>query len=215
MRKLTEINWFKDEYVKVYNIVNVENRMPPLDEIYVLDDYDVKSLKIIPRGTVMAFALSSHDTEKQYVWFRYEPPSLNVFAHEMIHLAKKYKRLDDEVYAYNLAPLVTILAERNITPEHNVLRLLEDLNLNVLSRKITQYFHVNNIEELFLTLGVVPYFTTFENGTITIRKEYTEDDVMIGTITELIAAAEYNDFILNFILQILNNTHPSEKNEYR
>jgi len=204
MRRLTEISWFKDEYVKVYNIINIENRMPPLDEIYVLDDYDVKSLQIIPRDTVMAFALPSHDIERQYVWFRYEPPSLNEFAHEMIHLATKYKRLNDEVYAYNLSPLVTILAERNIIPKHNVLRLLEDLNLNVLSRKITQYFHVNNIEELFLTLGVVPYFTTFENGTITIRKEYTENDIMIGTITELIAAAEYNDHILKFILNIVN-----------
>jgi hypothetical protein len=204
MRKLTEVSWFKNEYVKAYDIINIENRMPPLDKIYVLDDYDVKTLRIKPRDTVMAFALLSNDNGNQYVWFRYEPPDLSVFVHEMIHLAKKYKQLDEEIYAYNLTPLVTILVERNIVPKHNVLRLLEDLNLNVLSRKITQYFHTNSIEELFSTLGVVPYFTTFENGTITIRKEYTENDVMIGTMMELIAAAEYNDYILNFILDIVN-----------
>jgi len=205
MRKLTEVNWFKDEYVKVYDIVNVENRMPPLDKIYVLDDYDVKSLRIIPRDTVMAFALPSCDVKEQYAWFRYEPPDLNVFAHEMIHLAKKYKQLDDEVYAYNLAPLVTILVERNIVPKHNVLRLFEDLNLNILSRKIREYFNVNDIEELFLALGVVPSFATFNDGTITIRKGYMEDDIVIGTITELIAAAEYNDHIFNFIHDIVDN----------
>jgi len=204
MRKLIEISWFKNEYVKAYDIINIENRMPPLDKIYVLDDYDVKSLRIIPRDTVMAFALPSNNNEKQYVWFRYEPPDLSVFVHEMIHLAKKYKQLDDEIYAYNLTPLVTILVERNIVPKHNVLRLFEDLNLNVLSKKIKQYFHVNSIEELFLTLGVVPFFTTFNDGTITILKGYTEDDIMIGTITELIAAAEYNDYILKFILDIVN-----------
>jgi len=205
MRKLTEVNWFKDEYVKVYDIINVENRMPPLDEIYVLDDYDVKELRIIPRDTVMAFALPSCDVKEQYAWFRYEPPDLNVFAHEMIHLAKKYKQLDDEVYAYNLAPLVTILAERNIVPKHNVLRLFEDLNLNILTRKIREYFNVNDIEELFLALGVVPSFATFNDGTITIRKGYMEDDIVIGTITELIAAAEYNDHIFNFIHDIVDN----------
>jgi len=205
MRKLAEISWFKDEYVKAYDIVNIENRMPPSDKIYVLDDYDVKTLRIKPRDTVMAFALSSNGNENQYVWFRYEPPDLDIFVHEMIHLAKKYKRLDEEVYAYNLTPLVTILVERNIVPKHNVLRLFEDLNLNVLSKKIKQYFRVNSIEELFLTLGVIPFFATFNNGTITILKKYTEDDVMIGTMTELIAAAEYNDYILNFILQILND----------
>ena len=204
MRKLIEISWFKNEYVKAYDIINIENRMPPLDKIYVLDDYDVKSLRIIPRDTVMAFALPSNNNEKQYVWFRYEPPDLSVFVHEMIHLAKKYKQLDDEIYAYNLTPLVTILVERNIVPKHNVLRLFEDLNLNVLSKKIKQYFHVNSIEELFLTLGVVPFFTTFNDGTITILKGYTEDDIMVGTITELIAAAEYNDYILKFILDIVN-----------
>jgi len=205
MRKLTEINWFNDEYLRVYEIVNVENRMPPLDEIYVLDDYDVESLQIIPRDTVMAFALPSRNTERQYVWFRYEPPGLSTFAHEMIHLAKKFKELNDEVYAYNLAPLVTILAERNIIPKRNVLRLFEDLNLNVLSKKITQYFHVNSIEELFLALGVVPYFTTLNDGKVTIRKGYTEDDIVIGTMTELIAAARYDDSIFNFILQMLND----------
>ena len=204
MRKLTEISWFKNEYVKAYDIINIENRMPPLDKIYVLDDYDVKSLRIIPRDTVMAFALPSNNNEKQYVWFRYEPPDLSVFVHEMIHLAKKYKQLDDEIYAYNLTPLVTILVERNIVPKHNVLRLFEDLNLNVLSKKIKQYFRVNSIEELFLTLGVVPFFATFNDGTITILKGYTEDDIMIGTMTELIAAAEYNDYILKFVLDIVN-----------
>ena len=71
-----------------------------------------------------------------------------------------------------------------------------------MSKKIKQYFRVNSIEELFLTLGTVPFFATFNDGTI--LKEYTEDDIMIETITELIAAAEYNDFILNFILDIVN-----------
>jgi hypothetical protein len=50
----------------------------------------------------------------------------------------------------------------------------------------------------------VYFFATFNNGTIAILKKYTEDDVMIGTMTELIAAAEYNDYILNFILDIVN-----------
>jgi len=206
MRKLTEISWFKNEYVKAYDIINIENRMPPLDKIYVFDDYDVKALRIKPRDTVMAFALRSNDVnENQYVWFRYEPPDLSIFVHEMIHVAKKYKQLDEEVYAYNLTPLAMILLERDIVPKHNVLRLFEDLNLNVLSKKIKQYFRVNSIEELFLTLGVVPYFTTFNDGTITIRKGYTEDDIMIGTITELIVAAEYDDYILSFMLQLLND----------
>ena len=213
MRKLTETSWFKNEYVKAYDIVNVENRMPPLDEIYVLDDYDVKELQIIPRDTVMGFAF--HDNGKHYVWFRHEPPGLSVFAHEMIHLAKKHKQLDDEVYAYDLTPLVTILVERNIVPKRNVLRLFEDLNLDVLSREIKQCFHVNDIEAFLSILGVIPSFATFTNGTIAIQEEYTEDEVMIGTLMELIDAAEYDDFILNFILHILNNTHPSEKNEYR
>jgi len=206
MRKLTETGWFKNEYVKAYDIINIENRMPPLDKIYVFDDYDVKALRIKPRDTVMAFALRSNNVnENQYVWFRYEPPDLSVFVHELIHLAKKYKQLDEEVYAYNLTPLAMILLERDIVPKHNVLRLFEDLNLNVLSKKIKQYFRVNSIEELFLTLGVVPYFTTFNDGTITIRKGYTEDDIMIGTITELIVAAEYDDYILSFMLQLLND----------
>jgi len=206
MRKLTEINWFKDGYVKTYDITNVENRMPPLDEIYVLDDYDIKTLRLKPRDTIMAFALPTYtNNERQYLWFRYEPPDLSVFVHEMIHLAKKNKQLNDDMYAYNLTPLVTIMVERNIVPKHNVLRLFEDLNLNTLGRKIREYFNVNGIEELFLTLGVVPSFATFNDGTITIRKEYMEDDIVIGTITVLIAAAEYNDHIFNFIRYIVDN----------
>jgi hypothetical protein len=205
MRELININWFDDEYIKVYNILNIENRMPSLSKIYVLDDCDVESMQILPRDTVMAFALPSRDTEKQYIWFRYEPPELMIFAHEMIHLSKKHKRLNDEIYAYNLAPLVTILAERNIIPKHNVLRLFEDINLNDLNKKIIQYFHVSGIEELFLSLGVVPHFIVLNDGRISIRKGYMEDDIVIETIAELIAAAEYDDFILNFILQLLND----------
>ena len=54
------------------------------------------------------------------------------------------------------------------------------------------------------------FFATFNDGTITILKEYTEDDIMIGTITELIAAAEYNDYILKFILDIVGGNNENK-----
>ena len=67
-----------------------------------------------------------------------------VFAHELIHLCDKSNDVHEEVYGYNLASLIVMLARENIVPEKNPLKnplmLFEAITLDDLLRALRDVY---------------------------------------------------------------------------
>jgi len=197
--KLSETRWFMGIYRKIYDVLNVENLLPSIDEITVLQPSDVEV-----RDTVHGLCWK----EEKTIWFREQPPPLSFFAHELLHLIDKDIKLE-EVYAYNLSSLAVILAKKDIIPRKNIIRLFDVSEEQLLQAIRKAYgYDFKNLEEYFSFIGVIPHVFEFEfsDGQYKLKrsKYYDEKAIVIATITELIAAAEFNDTVaLNAILNLL------------
>ena len=197
--KLSEAEWFTKIYRKIYDVLNAESMLPPPDQITILRPADVKV-----RDTVHGLCWK----EEKMIWFREQPPPPLFFAHELLHLIDKDIKLE-EVYAYNLSSLAVILAKKDIVPKKNIIRLF-DVNEEQLLQAIRKAYNYNfkSLEDYFAFIGVIPHVFEFEfsDGQYRLKrsKYYDEKAVVIATITELIAAAEFGDMVaLNAILNLL------------
>jgi hypothetical protein len=81
--KLDQCTWFEDVYVRIYQILALEDRLPKPEEIEVFEKPPAE-----PKETVYGQAYKNTNA----VWFRTVPPADWLFAHELIHLVKNKKQ---------------------------------------------------------------------------------------------------------------------------
>jgi hypothetical protein len=198
---LADVKWFRDVYEKIYRILSAEGRLPPPDAIYLLEKADVEAHEF-----VLGFAVR----EKNYIYFRDVPPDPVTFAHELIHLCTKSSDTDEEVYAYNLAQLVVMLAEKNITPMRNPLTLFESVILSDILTALSEAYgyQFRDITEYFQLIGVIPAFMTVEEGPggrtlLKADPRYSEKEIAVMTIISLIGGAPFDDSAFAALLRLL------------
>jgi len=203
--KLCQLSWFDGIYRKIYDVLNVENMLPDPCEITILYPEDVEV-----RETVLALTWQDAKT----IWFRYQPPDPLAFAHELLHLidAPNKTRELEEIYGYNLAGLAVILARENIIPKINIIRLFDVTEDDILNA-IRKVYRINfsSLEEYHEFIGVIPPFIRLEegiNGTLRFVRDhqYSARDVVIYAITELIAGADFDPFMFQVVLELLNRS---------
>jgi|GEM_PF-5901263 len=92
--------------------------------------------------------------EKGVVMFSQIPPSLVTFTHELIHLCKKPSDdLSEEIWGYNLTPIVLFMVEEGLEGDPFRLFLLSKREINeVLEREIGV-----DIEGFYKVLGIIPF----------------------------------------------------------
>jgi hypothetical protein len=216
--------WFSGIYKKIYEVVAMEGRLPPPNEIVIIDK---------PPMEFPDTVAGSADIDNRLLWFREEPPHPFVFAHELIHIADKKisreKRLRlEEVYASNLAELVVLLlAELNIKPPTSLLRLFEDISLKDIADSMRKHLKLQGsdrevIEQYYEIIGIIPPIlekVAIENGNIIsyrarIKDDISDEVVARMTITTLIDGAELSSFKeLDILLDLLNKLADEEEDD--
>jgi hypothetical protein len=199
---LADAAWLKGIYEKIYRILSAEDRLPPPDAILLLERVDVECV----HERVLGFAIR----EKNCIYFRDIPPDPITFAHELIHLCTKSSDTDEEVYAYNLAQLVVMLAEKNVVPKRNPLALFESVTLSdVLATLSEAYgYQFRDMAEYFQLIGVIPAFMIVEEDSdgralMKVDPRYSEKEIVAMTIINLIGGAPFDDSAFAALLRLL------------
>ena len=199
---LADAAWFKGIYEKIYRILSAENRLPSPDAIHLLDKADVEGV----HERVLGFAVR----EKNCIYFRDIPPDPITFAHELIHLCTKSSDTNEEIYAYNLAQLVVMLAEKNVVPKRNPLALFESVTMSdVLATLSEAYgYQFRDIAEYFQLIGVIPAFIIVEKDSdgrtlMKVDPRYSEKEIVAITIISLIGGAPFDDSAFAALLRLL------------
>jgi len=201
--KLCSLDWFNGIYAKIYEVLAVENALPDPCEVSVLQP-DSR-----PQGS-SPNAVASAIPHTNTLWFSAQPPPPIVFAHELIHLVRidgKDYRLE-EIYAYNLSSLAVMLAEDDIVPPANIVRLF-DISINDILDAINSVYKctLSSIEEYFQLIGVIPSFIELVvdvDGTIKFVSKSDEKTKVLNTISHLVAGAEYDSLMYEVIIKLLN-----------
>jgi len=206
MRRLSEVEWFGGVYRSVYEILALEGRLPPPDRIFVLDRPEELGLRAPP------WALGLAVPERRALWFRAVPPHPQVFAHELIHLARKRLRDpgEEEVFGYNLSRLVVALAEAGVRPPANPLRLFEDAELWMLERALREVAGVG-LSDVYRELGLPPPaldLRRLERAVgrgLLADKRYFERALLVVSLSDLSGAARGNPALLRALLKLLGD----------
>jgi hypothetical protein len=184
-----------------------------------------------PPAALSDTAAGSADINAKLIWFREEPPHPFVFAHELIHIADK--KIDrerrsklEEVYASNLADLVVLLADLDIKPPSNPLRLFEDVGLKDVADAMRRYLKLHGsdrevIEQYCELTGTIPPIAekiAVENDDVIsyrvkIKDNIPDDVITRTTISMLIAGAELPAFRELDIIKDLLKKLAIEENE--
>jgi len=202
-RSLCEIEWFRNLYRKIYEILNVESMLPDPCKITVLPPEPVP-----PEAHSGTYGLCWRD--RKLIWFRVQPPPPIDFAHEVLHLIEGKELELEEVYAYNLSHLIVMLARDNVIPPINPIRLFKDVTVDMVVEAIRKVYGYpfKDLADFFEFIGVVPTFIKMEptlNGVkFVIREEYPERLVVITAVSELIAGAEFDKYMYKTVLELLN-----------
>jgi hypothetical protein len=203
---LCRLKWFNDDpmYRRIYGILNVENRLPDPCEIMILPP-----LPVPKEAHERTYGLCWKDRKE--IWFRKQPPNYMDFAHELLHLVGGKETELEEVYAYNLSHLVVMLAEKNIIPPVNPVRLFTDVTKDMVVEALREVYRYpfKDLAEYFEMIGVIPPFLKLEYDpaqnalTVKYNPEYDERSTTIMTVTELVAGAEYEKIMLEVVLKLL------------
>ena len=203
---LCKIDWYNKDtvYQGIYRVLNTENRLPDPCEIMILPP-----LPIPKEAHERVYGLCWRD--KKEIWFRIQPPNYIEFAHELLHLIEGKEVELEEVYAYNLSHLVVMLAENNINPPVNPVRLFTDATVDMVLQALRDVYGYpfKDIAEYFEIIGVIPPFLRLDfdparnDIVLKYNPEYNEKFIAIMTITELIAGAEYDRVMLDVVLKLL------------
>jgi hypothetical protein len=192
-------------YRRIYDILNVENRLPDPCEIMVLPP-----LPVPKEAREQTYGLCWRDRKE--IWFRNQPPNYMDFAHELLHLVEGKEIELEEVYAYNLSHLVVMLAEKSITPPVNPVRLFIDVTKDMIVEALREVYRhpFRDLAEYFETIGVIPPFLKLEYDPVQnslaakYNPEYDERSVAILAVTEIIAGAEYEKIMFDAVLRLLD-----------
>jgi len=179
--------------LKPYLMANPENI-----EIYHLSE--LPKFGFEPRDTVMACALQPNK-----LFFRDIPPSEYDFAHELIHLCIKPDDVHEEIYGYNLAPIILFAVKEEGLENIDPFKLFEltEQEINNILRK----YGFKDIDDFYRVQGVIPYtheLKETEQGLEFVRRpEYTEKDHVITFIAELSGGIQYFDICRKILKDIL------------
>jgi hypothetical protein len=214
---LSDKTWFSGVYKKIYDIIAMENRLPPPNEIMVSD----KPLTEFPDRVV-----ASVDLDNRLIWFKYEPPHPFIYAHELAHMAmtrginkinmenKEDIILLEETYADNIAWLVLMLVNRNIKPPTNPARLFEEISLRDIADSMRKYIGFSGsdrevIEQYYKVKGIIPLFVDIEHD---MKADDTPDYLIaLLTLISLIDAASMSEVPeLDILLDLLNKLADEE-----
>jgi hypothetical protein len=214
---LSDKTWFSGVYKKIYDIIAMENRLPPPNEIMVSD----KPLTEFPDRVV-----ASVDLDNRLIWFKHEPPHLFIYAHELAHMAmtrginkinmenKEDIILLEETYADNIAWLVLMLVNRNIKPSANPARLFEEISLRDIADSMRKYIGFSGsdrevIEQYYKVKGIIPLFVDIEHD---MKADDTPDYLIaLLTLISLIDAASMSEVPeLDILLDLLNKLADEE-----
>ncbi|PUA31014.1 MAG: hypothetical protein B9J98_08120, partial [Candidatus Terraquivivens tikiterensis] len=187
-------------YRKIYEVLTIENKLPSPYQIYILQNHEVENV----RQTVFGFAIPPDK-----LWFRNMPPDYITFAHELIHLIEKDRSIE-EVYGYNLASFIVLLAKHNIKPKVNPLRIFDVDEIRILKAIEEVYrYKFDSVDDFFVFKGVIPSYMRVEEtekGIVFVRDPAVDQKtVVILTISELIAGAEYEHYMFQVLLKLLDS----------
>lgn len=194
--KLSE--FFKEypEYEKIYRVL--QRFLPPPEEIQIYSFADAEKHGLGPiKPTAMGFTYRPQNA----MYFRIFPPYKIDFAHELIHICKKPEvDLPEEVFAYNLAPLVLLCAEWDMY-DLNIFKLFLLSENDII--KILRKHGLNSIEDFYLYVGFIPPTHEFTGYIITRRPGFREIDIVVTFITTLIDEAEYYETARKILQDLL------------
>jgi len=208
MISLSSVDWFKDIYVRIYETLALDNRLPSPDDIYLLNNKEAfERFNVV--DTVQGFATIVDG--KKCVWFRHIPPDPIVFAHELIHLCDKRSNVPEEVYGYNLASLIVMLAQENVIPSKNPLTLFESVTIDDLLRALRDVYGYpfSDLCQYFIFIGSIPQFIDmdldWETGEFVgkINPSYDQKTITVLAITDIIAGTQYDQYMFQVILRLL------------
>lgn len=204
---LCRLKWFNDDpmYRRIYDILNVESRLPNPCDIVILPP-----LPVPKEAHERTYGLCWRDRKE--IWFRQQPPNYTDFAHELLHLVEGKEIELEEVYAYNLSHLVVMLAEKGIVPPVNPVRLFTDVTKDMVVEALREAYKYpfKDLAEYFMTIGVIPPFLKLEydpaqNGLVVkYNPEYDERSTVIMAVSELVAGAEYEKIMFEAVLKLLD-----------
>ena len=168
-------------FERIYELLR--HRLRPGIMVYDMYQFEMEFLtEPVPRR-IRAIAIP----ELNILVFRYIPPDVRVFTHELIHLCRKPEadRIPEEIWAWNLVEIVLYAVEENIKADPLKLFTLSEEQVNSVLRR----YHFENIEEFYNTLGIIPVSHTVrvEDGRMVAirRPEYPWTNVLVVFIAEL------------------------------
>jgi len=161
---------------------------PNLRPVYdVLADFLPENIAVIRqklklRETVRAFAIK----RPPILYFQDVPPHPVTFAHELIHLARFERELDEEVYAHNLSGTVVFMAEKGIKANPFRLHDLTEEQVNSALMEVG----IKSVEEFYEITRCIPH--THKITPDGLRRVAEWKDVLATFIAEVTAGIGYD-----------------------
>jgi hypothetical protein len=194
--------WFSGVYKKIYNIIAMENRLPPPDKILVLDR---PPEELRSAGGRLTYGFAKRD--EMIIWFRYEPPDPYIYAHELAHLTNanitpRIIRFFEEIYADSIARMALVLVNRNIKPPANPVRLFEEISLGDIADAMRKHLRLSGedkevIEQYYEIKGIIPLFADVKiyggRSKIKIEDNYPQEIITLLVLSSLIAAVSITE----------------------
>ena len=223
--------WFSGVYKRIYDIIAMENRLPPPDKILILDEppEEIKSMK----DGRLTYTYGAAIRDKMSIWFRYEPPDPYIYAHELAHLtnaniAPRIIRVFEEIYADSIARIALVFVNRNIKPSTNPARLFEDIDLKDIADAMRKHLRLRGEDEevilqYYEIRGIIPLFADVKiyggRSKIEIEDNHPREIITLLLLSSLINAISITKSLfkskspeLNIILDLLNKLAGKEDN---
>ena len=202
--RLCEAPWFNEDelYRRVYDVLGTEGLLPSPCDITILPP-EPPPPEARPSTYGMCWPL------ERKIWFRTWPPPYIDFSHELIHLIPGKEAELEEIYAYNLSTFIVVLAERNIKPPVNPVRLFNIHSTSTILGAIREVYNYpfRDLAEYFTWVGIIPPFLRPRAGvdgfTLEPDPAYDEGSIALTTISEFAAGSEYDELQFRVLLRLL------------
>ena len=162
---LSDKPWFSGIYKKIYQLIAMENRLPPPDKILILAK-PPEELKSLDSNKRLTYGIARRD--EMSIWFREEPPHPYIYAHELAHLtnANTAPRIDkyfEEIYADSIARIALAFVNWNIKPPTSPARLFEEISLKDIADAMRKRLGLSGgdkevLEQYYEIKGIIPIF---------------------------------------------------------
>jgi hypothetical protein len=196
---LSDKAWFSGIYKKIYELIAMEDRLPPPDEILILGEPPEELRSLDPRKRIV-YGIAKKD--KMSIWFRDEPPHPYIYAHELAHLTSGDIRprivgYYEEIYADSIARIALVLVNWDIKPPVNPIRLFEEISLRDIADAMRKRLGLRGedkevIEQYYEIKGIIPIFADVKiyggRSKIKIEDNYPHEILTLYVLSSLIDA---------------------------